>query len=239
MAIPALSMVSAAALAAALSPTVASGFAIPLLLIGDVIALAKFRQHAQWGLIVRLIPGMLVGFVIVALIFRYVPGFAIARLVGVLIMISLVLEANRQRLLLVASRNGSEESAQPEGAVSRRLTAGLFGVLAGTTTMAANAGGAAITVYLIKLRVPMLAFMGTSTWFFLHSQPYEGSVSCRTRPHLVGLIAGKPLVRASTGPGHTGWGIRFSETQSAMVHRHRPIAELPGRLLVTDPWLKG
>ena len=32
--------------------------------------------------------------------------------------------------------------------------------------MAANAGGAAMTIYLVKMRVPMLAFMGTSTWFF-------------------------------------------------------------------------
>lgn len=167
MAMPALSMVSAAALAAALSPTVASGFAIPLLLIGDVIALARFRQHAQWRLILRLIPGMLVGFVIVALIFEFVPDFAVARLVGVLIMISLILEANRQRLLIVASRGGSEVSDEPQGATARRLTAGFFGVLAGMTTMAANAGGAALTVYLVKLRVPMLAFMGTSTWFFL------------------------------------------------------------------------
>ncbi len=32
--------------------------------------------------------------------------------------------------------------------------------------MAANAGGAAMTLYLVKMRVPMLAFMGTSVWFF-------------------------------------------------------------------------
>lgn len=32
--------------------------------------------------------------------------------------------------------------------------------------MAANAGGTAMTLYLLKMRVPMLAFMGTSAWFF-------------------------------------------------------------------------
>jgi uncharacterized membrane protein YfcA len=34
------------------------------------------------------------------------------------------------------------------------------------TTMAANAGGTAMSLYLIAMRVPMLAFMGTSAWFF-------------------------------------------------------------------------
>ena len=32
--------------------------------------------------------------------------------------------------------------------------------------MAANAGGAAMSLYLINMRVSMLAFMGTSAWFF-------------------------------------------------------------------------
>ena len=32
--------------------------------------------------------------------------------------------------------------------------------------MAANAGGTAMTLYLINMRVSMLAFMGTFAWFF-------------------------------------------------------------------------
>ena len=34
------------------------------------------------------------------------------------------------------------------------------------TTMAAKAGGAAMSLSLLKARVPMLTFLRTSTWFF-------------------------------------------------------------------------
>ena len=50
--------------------------------------------------------------------------------------------------------------------MTSRLGIAFFGTLAGMTTMAANAGGAAMTLYLVKMRVPMLSFMGTATWFF-------------------------------------------------------------------------
>lgn len=159
-AMPGVGMVSGPILAAALGPTIASGFVVPLLIVGDLIGLALYRQHVQWRLIGRLIPGLLIGFAATALLFRFVDDATLSRILGVLILISLALELLRLRSL----RRGQE---QPEiTARPHPVVAGLFGVLAGMTTMAANAGGAAMTVYLVKMRVPMLAFMGTSVWFF-------------------------------------------------------------------------
>lgn len=159
-AMPGVGMVAGPILAAALSPAIASGFVVPLLIVGDFMGLALYRQHVQWRLIGRLIPGLLVGFAATALLFRFVDDAALSRILGVLILISLALELWRMRSM----RLGQE---QPEpGARPHPLVAGMFGLLAGMTTMAANAGGAAMTVYLVKMRVPMLAFMGTSVWFF-------------------------------------------------------------------------
>ena len=73
-------------------------------------------------------------------------------------MISVVLEVRRSRL--------GDAVLQSNSALSQRVSVGFFGVLAGMTTMAANAGGAAMSLYLLKARVPMLTFLGTSTWFF-------------------------------------------------------------------------
>ena len=58
-------------LAAALGPTVAAGFAVPLLLLGDFMGLLYFRQHANWRLIAKIVPGVLVGFVITAVLFAF------------------------------------------------------------------------------------------------------------------------------------------------------------------------
>lgn len=157
-AMPAAGVLAGPILAAALTPAVASGFVVPLLILGDLFGLFFYRQHADWGLIRRLVPGVLAGFVITAILFKVLDQITLARIIGVLILVSVVLEIWRLR-----SDVGLEE--QPQGKASR-LAVAFFGTLAGMTTMGANAGGAAMTLYLVKMRVPMLAFMGTSVWFF-------------------------------------------------------------------------
>lgn len=131
---------------------------MPLLIVGDCFALALYRQHADWGLIRRLIPGILVGFVITAVLFVFLDVRTIGRIIGALILTSVILEVWRRRT--TASVQSTEQ------AMSNRAAIGFFGTLAGMTSMAANAGGTALTLYLVNMRVSMLAFMGTSTWFF-------------------------------------------------------------------------
>jgi len=151
-------------LAAALGPTIASGFVVPLLILGDVIALLYYRSHADWALIRRLVPGVLVGFVIIAVLFRFETAHVIARFLGLLILISVLLELYRLRNRAAFELNAIE--AEREQGNPQRWSAAFFGALTGMTTMGANAGGAAMTLYLVKMRVPMLTFMGTSAWFF-------------------------------------------------------------------------
>jgi len=156
-AMPVAGVISGTLLAAILTPTVAAGFLVPLLLVGDVIALARYRQHVQWRLIGRLLPGLVAGFVLMAVAFRYLDTSVLERILGALILASFVMEVWRRRSKerLVTTRPGPA-----------RAQAAFFGSLAGMTTMAANAGGTAMSLYLIAMRVPMLAFMGTSAWFF-------------------------------------------------------------------------
>lgn len=157
-AMPVLGVLAGPLLAAVLGATTASAFAVPLLILGDLVALSLYRQHANWRLIWRIVPGVLVGFVVTAVMFAFVDPHLIARILGVLILLSVVLEM-WQRKHPVARDVDSPAKAG-------RVSAAFFGALAGMTTMAANAGGTAMTLYLLKMRVPMLAFMGTSAWFF-------------------------------------------------------------------------
>ncbi|NQW71816.1 MAG: sulfite exporter TauE/SafE family protein, partial [Actinobacteria bacterium] len=157
-AMPVAGVLAGPVLAAALTPTGAAGFAVPLLILGDVFGLALYRQHADWGLIRRLIPGVLVGFAFTALLFRFVETGLLSRILGVLIIISVVLEVRRLRS---DGRTGAKHAE-----MTNRAAIAFYGTLAGMTSMAANAGGTAMSVYLVKMRVSMLAFMGTSVWFF-------------------------------------------------------------------------
>ena len=157
-AMPVAGVLAGPILAAVLTPAVASGFIVPLLILGDVFGLALYRQHADWSLIRRLVPGVLAGFAITALLFRFVDALTVGRILGVLILVSVLLEVWRLR-----SEAGR---AQDRPEMTHKLAIAFFGTLAGMTTMGANAGGAAMSLYLVKMRVSMLAFMGTSTWFF-------------------------------------------------------------------------
>jgi uncharacterized membrane protein YfcA len=161
-AMPVAGVVAGTLVAGVLGPAQATGFLVPLLVLGDLFALFFYRSHVDWRLILRVIPGVLVGFVLTALIFALLPQAWVARIVGMLILISLLLELRRQWQV----RRGEEVDAAPGDVKDHRIVTAMFGVLAGMTTMGANAGGTALSIYLIRLRVPMLAFMGTAAWFF-------------------------------------------------------------------------
>ncbi len=159
MSMPVVGVIAGPVLAAALTPTVASGFALPLLIIGDLIALSRYRSYANWPLIFRLMPGVFAGILITAVLFTVMPIWMLTRMLGLLILISVILEIWR--------RSNKDKVQQAEGELpNRRVLAGFFGVLAGMTSMAANAGGTAMTLYLAHMRVTTLTFMGTSAWFF-------------------------------------------------------------------------
>lgn len=156
-AMPVAGVLAGPLMAAALGATEAAGLMVPLLLLGDLFALAYYRQHADWSLIRRLVPGVLIGFAVTAVLFALLSTQALGRIIGALILASVLLELWRRW----QERHGGQLAPL-------RSWAGIafFGTLAGMTTMAANAGGAAMTLYLVKMRVSMLAFMGTSAWFF-------------------------------------------------------------------------
>jgi uncharacterized membrane protein YfcA len=110
-------------------------------------------------LILRLIPGVLAGLLATAFLFSVLTATALSRILGVLILVSVILEIARK------ARNLSSE-LPADAPLVRSVKATFFGVLAGMTSMAANAGGTAMSLYLINMRVSTFTFMGTSAWFF-------------------------------------------------------------------------
>ena len=121
--------------------------------------MALYRSNVDWRLILRLIPGVLAGLLATAFLFSVLTATALSRILGVLILVSVILEIARK------ARNLSSE-LPADAPLVRSVKATFFGVLAGMTSMAANAGGTAMSLYLINMRVSTFTFMGTSAWFF-------------------------------------------------------------------------
>jgi len=169
-AMPGAGILAGTLIAAAIGPAAGSGFSLPLLLVGDVIALTRYRRGANWTIIVALLPWVLVGLCVSAAAFAALDRGMLTRFLGALILLSVLLEVRRRRRGEVASvadgADVGDATHSETSTLARRVSVGFYGTLAGMTTLAANAGGAAMSLYLLRMRVPMLAFLGTSAWFW-------------------------------------------------------------------------
>lgn len=154
--------VAAAMFALVLPARESTGILLPLLICGDVIAVSIYRRSANWVLVGRLMPWVLVGIGLGVLFVAKVRGNQAMRVsIGGLILIVLAahfIVGGRVRRSLTQSRD--------RVTAGQHLAAGLAGIGAGFATMVANAAGSIMTVYLLLSGVAMLEFLGTGAWFF-------------------------------------------------------------------------
>lgn len=158
----------AAALFALVLPAKAStGTLLVLLIVGDLFAVWAYRRHADWQLLRRLIPTVLVG-VVLGAAFLAVTSDAVVRRVIAVILLALIAvtlfrrhSPRRASVEAAAAQDGDALPGRP-----RRVEAGVFGTLGGFTTMVANAGGPVMSMYFLAMRLGVWAFLGTSAWFF-------------------------------------------------------------------------
>ncbi|HKG49730.1 MAG TPA: sulfite exporter TauE/SafE family protein [Actinomycetales bacterium] len=176
---------SVALFAAVLPARESTGTLLPLLLVGDVLAVSTYRQHANWPLLRRLLPWVALGLPLGAVFVAAVGDSTMRRTIALLLLVLLVLQVVRRR-------TGTEP--RPHSPV---LPAGVGGV-AGFCTMVANAAGPVMAQYLLLMRAPKLAFLGTSAWFFLvvnlAKLPFTGALGLVSGPLLLLDLALAPLV---------------------------------------------
>lgn len=186
-AIPGAGVLSVGLFALAFPPRESVGIALPLLIAGDIVALSFYRRAADWALLIRLLPGMAVGVVAGYLVVRFANDRTVALIIAGMIVLSSLYE-------LATRRSGRRQSVPPDPARPRtRVIATLSGVAAGGSSMIANAGGPALTLYLVYRGLATRAFLGTSAWFFfvvnLGKLPFSVNLGLVTVASLqVGLI---------------------------------------------------
>ncbi len=190
-----LGVVAVALFALALPARASTGALLPMLLLGDVLAVAAYRRHADWSRLLRLFPWVALGVAAGALLVDRVDDRQMRRLIGVvllLVLASVVLRPRLERALVPDDRSPPGSPAAPAGRSLARLAAPAVGVLAGALTMLANAAGPLLSVYLLAAGLPVLAFLGTSAWFFLVVNAFKVPFSAA-----LGLITGPTLVLAA------------------------------------------
>ncbi len=170
-----------------------AGFVLPMLVVADVIAVISYRRHAQWALLWRLFPwtalGVFLGFLTMGRIDNQDAGL----MIGVIVLALTAIHIWRQ------SKAKKEE---PEHAAWFAPT---IGILAGFTTLVANAAGPLMVIYLLAMRLPKMEYMGTGAWYFLlmnlFKVPFMASLGLVTVESATGNLWLVPAVLAGTWIG--------------------------------------
>ena len=131
-----------------------TGILLPLLNAGDIAGVALYRRHAEWRHVLRLLPWAVVGIVAGVLVGDRVSDHVFTLIIGATVLGGL-------GLMIATERR--EPGAVPVG----WWFSAIIGVLGGFTTMIGNAAGPVLALYLLSMRLPKYAFIGTQAWFFL------------------------------------------------------------------------
>jgi len=135
-----------------------AGVMLPLLIMGDVFAVAWYRQHCEWDKLVGLLPWVVVGLGLGTIVLWITGGNGSGKdatdvVIGGLVLVMVVLHLLRSKL---------GERLTPTSPVGVAGT----GAAAGFATMVSNAAGPVMQMYLAAYKMPKERFMGTIAMYF-------------------------------------------------------------------------
>jgi uncharacterized membrane protein YfcA len=122
--------------ATALPPRESTGLVLPLLIVGDLCAITAYRRVVVWRVFRALLPPALFGVVIGYLGMGRISAAAFGPLIGWIVMSLIAVQFVRDFL-----------GTQLDRLFHSRVFGLFMGVLAGITTMIANAGGPVANLY--------------------------------------------------------------------------------------------
>jgi len=137
-----------------------TGAILPLLICGDLVAVAYYRRHADWPVLWRLLAGVVPGLLLGAWFLSVVDDDVMRQVIAVILLVMCAIQiAQRWR---ARGRAAVGPRSHPHGVLTL-----VMGVAAGFATMTANAAGPVTTIYLIMAGLLMLQMLGTGAWFYL------------------------------------------------------------------------
>lgn len=154
--LPGAGLVSIPLIAAIAEGRLIPGTTLPILIVGDLFAVAWYRQHARWDVMRPLAPWIAVGYGAGSAFFIAI-GSATDRLeatIGVVVLGIVGLQAWRM------FRRTEPRPVRPAEVAA-------YGTTGGFTTFVANAAGPVLNSYLVGLRLDKHELMGTSAWMYL------------------------------------------------------------------------
>ncbi|MFT5574298.1 MAG: putative membrane protein YfcA [Cryomorphaceae bacterium] len=131
-----------------------TGFILPILIFADIFAVRKYHQHADWYQLRRLLPYAVLGIIIGTLIGDVIDDDAFTQIMAFIIF---------SCVALMVWRELQTDPVIPSSA----WFVSSIGIIGGFATMVGNLAGPVMGLFLLAMRFPKNAFLGTAAWFFL------------------------------------------------------------------------
>jgi uncharacterized protein len=129
------------------------GVLLITLIVGDIFAVAFYRRFAQWRYILHILPYAVLGIILGYFLLGRISDDILKKAIGGLIVALVVLKYLLDRLNI-------------EAISYKAYLAPFLGILAGITTIMANAAGPLMSIYLLCMNVKKEEFIGTGAWYF-------------------------------------------------------------------------
>ncbi len=131
-----------------------TGIVLPMLIIADMMAVTYYNRHAQWNVLIKILPWTMVGVVLGVWVGDSMDEEAFKNVMAILIVLSIGIMFwwERRKSIVVPDYWWFAAS---------------MGIAAGFTTMIGNLAGAIVTIYLLAMQLPKAQFIGTGAWFFM------------------------------------------------------------------------
>ena len=153
--IPGIGILPTLMMVAVLPAQQATGVLLGILILGDLFGAGYHRRNAEWSHMIRLVPAALAGIAAGHGVMKVIGDAELKRLIGVIVLVMLGLNYWRTR----AKGDDLHVPTQWWFAVG-------LGFAAGMASMMAHAAGPIMVIYLLAMKLPKVAFVGTSAWFF-------------------------------------------------------------------------
>ncbi len=184
--VPGSGIIIAPLMASAMAAKDSTGFTLVMLSMADILAILYWRRHVNWRHLVRLLPWTFGGVVIGYLLMDHISDKQLKIIMGALVLGFLGVSWWR------------ETHVKDDQIPSHWFFAAMMGLLAGSTSMIANAAGPVMVIYLITMRLPKNEFIGTRAWFFwmlnLSKLPFSSRLGFITRASMLTNAALIPCI---------------------------------------------
>jgi uncharacterized membrane protein YfcA len=132
-----------------------TGMLLPMLIMGDVLAVSYYNRHAKWKYVLKPMPWAVAGVVAGVLVGNAVSGDVFNTLIAATIIMGLI--------LMVWQDMRKKQFAVPD----YWWFSAIMGMIGGFSTMIGNSAGPIMSIYLLTMYLPKNIFIGTKAWFFL------------------------------------------------------------------------